>query len=164
MEKFDYGIIGGGPAGYTAGINLAKQGYTVVLFEKNKLGGTCLNKGCIPTKSILHSAEIYRNLKFISELTNDENFPQHFVLDYSKVIEKKDKIVEKVRKSLELAVKNSGVKTVYEEACIKDKNTITAAETDYEVKNIIVAAGSKPRDVKGLEFDGQFILLSLIHI
>ena len=120
MEKFDYGIIGGGPAGYTAGINLAKQGYTVVLFEKNKLGGTCLNKGCIPTKSILHSAEIYRNLKFISELTNDENFPQHFVLDYSKVIEKKDKIVEKVRKSLELAVKNSGVKTVYEEACIKD--------------------------------------------
>ena len=70
MEKFDYGIIGGGPAGYTAGINLAKQGYTVVLFEKNKLGGTCLNKGCIPTKSILHSAEIYRNLKFISELTN----------------------------------------------------------------------------------------------
>ena len=119
-----------------------------------------MNKGCIPTKSILHSAEIYRNLKFISELTNDENFPQHFVLDYSKVIEKKDKIVEKVRKSLELAVKNSGVKTVYEEACIKDKNTITAAETDYEVKNIIVAAGSKPRDVKGLEFDGQFILNS----
>lgn len=160
MEKFDYGIIGGGPAGYTAGINLAKQGYSVVLFEKNKLGGTCLNKGCIPTKSILHSAEIYTNLKFISELTNDGNFPQHFVLDYSKVIEKKDKIVEKVRKSLELAVKNSGVKTVYEEACIKDKNTITAAETDYEVKNIIVAAGSKPREIKGLEFDGQFILNS----
>lgn len=100
-----------------------------------------MNKGCIPTKSILHSAEIYRNLKFISELTNDENFPQHFVLDYSKVIEKKDKIVEKVRKSLELAVKNSGVKTVYEEACIKDKNTITAAETDYEVKILLLQQG-----------------------
>ena len=63
MEKFDYGIIGGGPAGYTAGMFLAKKGYSVVLFEKDCLGGTCLNRGCIPTKSFLHSSELYSKIK-----------------------------------------------------------------------------------------------------
>ena len=57
---FDYGIIGGGPAGYTTAMLLAKQGKSVVLFEKEYLGGTCLNRGCIPTKSIIHSSEIYK--------------------------------------------------------------------------------------------------------
>ena len=56
---FDFGIIGGGPAGYTVGMQLASQGKKVVLFEQEFLGGTCLNKGCIPTKSLLHSSEVY---------------------------------------------------------------------------------------------------------
>ena len=55
--EFDYGIIGGGPAGYTVAMLLAKKGFSVVLFEKDKLGGTCLNRGCIPTKSLLHSSD-----------------------------------------------------------------------------------------------------------
>ena len=59
---FDYGIVGGGPAGYTAAIMLAQQGKTVILFEKDKLGGTCLNKGCIPTKSLLHASEFFKSL------------------------------------------------------------------------------------------------------
>ena len=60
---FEYGIIGGGPAGYTAAIALAQKGHSVVLFEKEQLGGTCLNKGCIPTKSLLHSSEIYNQIQ-----------------------------------------------------------------------------------------------------
>ena len=66
--EFEYGIIGGGPAGYTVGIKLAQQGKSVVIFEKDKLGGTCLNKGCIPTKSLLHSSEVYRQVLKSSEL------------------------------------------------------------------------------------------------
>ena len=157
MEKFDYGIIGGGPAGYTAGMFLAKQGYSVVLFEKDYMGGVCLNKGCIPTKSILHSSEIYRNIM------NSENIGvsiSGIKFDYSKIIEKKNATVEKIRKSLELAVKNSGVKTIYAEACINDNNTIIANDEKYDVNHIILATGSKPREVKGLEFDGKFILNS----
>ena len=154
---FDYGIIGGGPAGYTAGMNLAKQGYSVVLFEKNKLGGTCLNQGCIPTKSFLHSAEVFSNLKKAAEIGADIEVRS---FDFAKIVEKKDKTVEKVRKSLELAVKSSGVKTIYAEACIEDDNTIIAANERYKVNNIIVAAGSKPREIKDLEFDGKFILNS----
>ncbi len=157
MEYYDYGIIGGGPAGYTAGMFLAKQGYNVILFEKDKLGGTCLNRGCIPTKSFLHSSELYSEIISASEIGVSYD---NLRFDFSKVIEKKDKTVERVRKSLELAVKNSGVKTIYAEACIKDKNTIIADNNMYSVDRIIVATGAKPKEINGLEFDGKFILNS----
>ena len=146
MEEFDYGIIGGGPAGYTAGMMFAKQGMSVVLFEKDKLGGTCLNRGCIPTKSFLHISNTFAQVKSASNLgINTENV----TLDFSKAVEKKNQTVEKIRKSLELAVKNSGVKTVYAEACVKDKNTIIAEGAEYKVKNLILATGSKPKEIKG---------------
>lgn len=154
---FEYGVIGGGPAGYTAAMNLAKQGHSVVLFEKDKLGGTCMNKGCIPTKSLLHSSEVFANLKKAEEFGITSDVSQ---FDFAKVAEKKDKTIEKIRKSLELAVKNSGVQTVYAQACIKDKNTIKTEEKEYTVGQIILAAGSKPKEIKGLEFDHKFILSS----
>lgn len=154
---FEYGVIGGGPAGYTAAMNLAKQGHSVVLFEKDKLGGTCMNKGCIPTKSLLHSSEVFANLKKAEEFGITSDISQ---FDFAKVAEKKDKTIEKIRKSLELAVKNSGVQTFYAEACIKDKNTIKTEEKEYTVGQIILAAGSKPKEIKGLEFDHKFILSS----
>ena len=154
---FEYGVIGGGPAGYTAAMNLAKQGHSVVLFEKDKLGGTCMNKGCIPTKSLLHSSEVFANLKKAEEFGITSDISQ---FDFAKVVEKKDKTIEKIRKSLELAVKNSGVQTVYAQACIKDKNTIKTEEKEYTVGQIILAAGSKPKEIKGLEFDHKFILSS----
>ncbi len=157
MERYEYGIIGGGPAGYTAGMCLAKNGHSVILFEKDKLGGTCLNRGCIPTKSFLHSSEIY------AQIMTSDKIGVHiddFSFDFSKVVEKKDTTVERVRKSLELAVKNSGVKTVYAKACIKDKNTILTESEEYKVDNIIIASGSKPKELSGLKFDGEFILSS----
>ena len=157
MERYEYGIIGGGPAGYTAGMCLAKNGHSVILFEKDKLGGTCLNRGCIPTKSFLHSSEIY------AQIMTSDKIGVHiddFSFDFSKVVEKKDTTVERVRKSLELAVKNSGVKTVYAKACIKDKNTILTESEEYKVDNIIIASGSKPKELPGLKFDGEFILSS----
>lgn len=153
---FDYGIIGGGPAGYTSAMALAQKGYKVVLFEKNQLGGTCLNRGCIPTKSLLHSSELYRQVLQSQELGLELEIKS---FDFSKIAEKRDKTVEKIRKSLELAVKNSGVKVVYAEAEIVNKNTIKA-DTEYSVGKLIVATGSKPRELKGLEFDGNFVLNS----
>lgn len=153
----NYGIIGGGPAGYTAGMNLAKQGHNVILFEKEKLGGTCLNKGCIPTKTLIHSSEVFANIKALNEFGIECDLTK---FNFSKVIEKKDNTMTKVRKSLELAVKNSGVKTIYAEASIKDKNTIVADGEVYLVDKIIYAAGSKPKEIAGLEFDHEFILSS----
>ena len=154
---FDYGIIGGGPAGYTTAISLSKQGKKVVLFEKDKIGGTCLNRGCIPTKSLLHSSELYKQILNAESIGFDiqiNNF------NFAKIAEKRDITIEKIRKSLELAVKNSSVEIVYSKADIKDNNTIIANNTEYTVKEIIIATGSKPRELKGLEFDGKFILNS----
>lgn len=162
-QQFDLGIIGGGPAGYTAAFQARSKGLSVVLFEKDKVGGVCLNRGCIPTKAILHSAELYEEMKSATELgITAENLS----FDYSKVVERKDKIVEKLRKSLELSLKNSGVVVVNTEAKIpshtmKDgENQVFANGEIYECKKIITATGSKPRDFDGLRFDHKFILSS----
>ena len=162
-QQFDLGIIGGGPAGYTAAFQARSKGLSVVLFEKDKVGGVCLNRGCIPTKAILHSAELYEEMKSATELgITAENLS----FDYSKVVERKDKIVEKLRKSLELSLKNSGVVVVNAEAKIpshtmKDgENQVFANEEIYECEKIITATGSKPRDFDGLRFDHKFILSS----
>lgn len=162
-QQFDLGIIGGGPAGYTAAFQARSKGLSVVLFEKDKVGGVCLNRGCIPTKAILHSAELYEEMKSATELgITAENIS----FDYSKVVERKDKIVEKLRKSLELSLKNSGVVVVNAEAKIPShtmkngENQVFANEEIYECKKIITATGSKPRDFDGLKFDHKFILSS----
>lgn len=162
-QQFDLGIIGGGPAGYTVAFQARSKGLSVVLFEKDKVGGVCLNRGCIPTKAILHSAELYEEMKSATELgITAENIS----FDYSKVVERKDKIVEKLRKSLELSLKNSGVVVVNAEAKIPShtmkngENQVFANEEIYECKKIITATGSKPRDFDGLRFDHKFILSS----
>ena len=162
-QQFDLGIIGGGPAGYTAAFQARSKGLSAVLFEKDKVGGVCLNRGCIPTKAILHSAELYEEMKSATELgITAENLS----FDYSKVVERKDKIVEKLRKSLELSLKNSGVVVVNAEAKIPShtmkngENQVFANGEIYECKKIITATGSKPRDFDGLRFDHKFILSS----
>lgn len=157
MTKFDLGIIGGGPAGYTAAFHARAKGMSVVLFEKDKIGGVCLNKGCIPTKAILHSAELYEEMKCAADLGIG---CEGISVDYEKVIERKDKIVEKLRKSLELSLKNSGVKTINAEAKIIDENTISANGEIFECEKIITATGSTPRGLKNLNFDHEFILSS----
>ncbi len=159
MSEFEYdlGIIGGGPAGYTAALHAGAESKKVVLFEKDFIGGVCLNKGCIPTKSILKSSEVYKqSLKALNFGVECENVK----LNYSKVIERKNNIVEKLRKGIELALKNAKVEVVNACAQIIDKNKIEAENQTYICKKIICATGSSPKIVKGLEFDHKFLLSS----
>ena len=118
--NFDYGIVGSGPAGYTAALYAASTGKKVVLFEKNYAGGVCLNKGCIPTKTLLHSAEIYETNKTCSEMginITENSF------DFTKVAERKHSVIEKLRNGLERSFKAAGVNFINAEAQIIDKNT-----------------------------------------
>lgn len=156
-EKFDLGIIGGGPAGYTAALHAASLGQKVVLFEKEQIGGVCLNKGCIPTKSIMHSSEVFQTVVKAQDYGISTG---EVLLDFSKVQEKKEKTILQLRKGIELALKNAKVKTVTTEAEIVDKNVIKANGEIFECAKIICAVGATPKIVKGLEFDHEFILSS----
>lgn len=156
-NTYDLGIIGGGPAGYTAALHAKASGLSVVMFEKDKVGGVCLNRGCIPTKAILHSAEVYEELKCSSDIgINCEGLS----VDFAKVVERKERTVEKLRKSLELTLKNAGVVTVIARAEVAGENKIKANGELYECSKIIVATGSSPRALKGIEFDNEFVLSS----
>lgn len=160
MEEFDFdlGIVGAGPGGYTAALHAAKNGKSVVLFEKDEIGGICLNKGCIPTKSILHSSEVYAQALNCADLGISVG---EVKLDYSKVQERKTQVIEKLRKGIELALKNAKVKVIKEEAKIKNSTQILTKDGNiFNCKEIICATGSSPRIIKGLEFDGEFILSS----
>lgn len=157
MEAFDIGIIGGGPAGYTTALYYAKQGKTVVLFEKDYVGGTCLNKGCIPTKAFLHIADLYSELKDADKLgVNFENLN----IDFDKIKEYKNNVIAKLRRGLELTLKNAGVKVVYCCAEMVTENKIKTETDEYTCSEIIIATGSKPKEIKGLEYDHKFILSS----
>lgn len=156
-NTYDLGIIGGGPAGYTAALHAKASGLSVVMFEKDKVGGVCLNRGCIPTKAILHSAEVYEELKCSSDIgINCDGLS----VDFAKVVERKERTVEKLRKSLELTLKNAGVVTVIARAEVAGQNKIKANGELYECSKIIVATGSSPRALKGIEFDNEFVLSS----
>ena len=158
MEKiYDLGIIGGGPAGYSAAIRAAQKGLSVVLFEKDSMGGVCLNRGCIPTKTVLHCTDFYKSLKksdkfgiTISEIT----------YDYEKIFNRKNDIVLKIQKSLTKLVQSFGVEIICSEAKLVAQDKIESNGNIYQCKNIVLATGSKPANIKGLESDGEFILNS----
>lgn len=154
---YDLGIIGGGPAGYTAALHAGAKGQKVILFEKDKVGGTCLNRGCIPTKAILHSAELYE------EITNSESlgiYADNVTFDFAKVMEHKNIVVEKLRKGLELSLKNRKVEVLNTEAKLLSEHKIEADGKIFECKKIIIATGSEPKNFNGMERDGIFVLNS----
>lgn len=147
---FDIGIIGAGPAGYTAAIRASQMGLSVVLFEKDYIGGTCLNRGCIPTKTILHSAKLYK------ELLNCAKFgieAENIKFDFSKVQQRQKLVAEKIRKSLTGLINGYGITIVEEKAEIESEHVIKTQSNSYDVKNIIIASGSKPNIIK---FNGNY--------
>lgn len=143
--KYDVAIIGGGPAGYTAAEKAAKGGLSTVLFEKNALGGVCLNEGCVPTKTLLYSAKAYDQIKHASKYAVSAENPS---FDYSKIIARKNKVVKKLTAGIRMKMKESGVEVITGEAMIQGKTDegnilIQCAEQVYEAKNLLVCTGSE---------------------
>jgi dihydrolipoamide dehydrogenase len=157
MTIYDYGIIGGGPAGYSAAIYAVKEGKSVILFEKDKIGGTCLNRGCIPTKTFLHWADLYSDFK--SGVKKELFRASELGFDFEKIADEKARVCDSLRKSLELVLKTMKITVINSEANIENGKILANNET-YECKEVIVATGAKPRELQGLEFDGEFILSS----
>lgn len=153
---YDIGIIGAGPAGYSAAIRASQYGLKVVLFEKQDIGGTCLNRGCIPTKAMLHSTEVYSTVKTASKCGI---IAENISYDYSKIFNRKSDIVQKIKKSLTQLILSYGVEIVNSEAQIVNTTIIESNNQQFECKNIIIATGSAPNklNIEG-NYDKGFIL------
>ena len=138
--KYQVIIIGGGPAGYTAAEAAGKGGLSVLLIEKNSLGGVCLNEGCIPTKTLLYSAKTYDSAKHASKYA--VNIPE-VSFDLPKIIARKSKVVRKLVLGVKAKLTANNVTIVSGEAQIIDKNTVRCGEEIYEGENLILCTGSE---------------------
>ena len=169
MEMFDLGIIGGGPGGYVAAERAAAAGLSVILFEKNSLGGVCLNEGCIPTKTLLYSAKLYDNARHSDKYGVTTEGAS---LDYAKVLKRKEKTIRKLVGGVKLAMKNGNVIVVNATATIKGANpdgtlaitvpseeNVQAAVQEYTVKDLLICTGSEAfvPPIKGLKEAGDII-------
>lgn len=155
MNNFDIAVIGGGPGGYVAADQAAQHGKRVVLFEERDLGGTCLNRGCIPTKALLKSAEAYRSA------TNSANLgvnAAQVTFDFTAAHEHKAHVVSALREGVGTLMKKSGVHVVAAHATITGANTIEAAGVTYTAANTIVATGSAPATppIEGIGLPGVY--------
>jgi dihydrolipoamide dehydrogenase len=158
--KFDYDvvIIGGGPGGYVAAIRASQLGLKAAVIEKEKVGGVCLNVGCIPSKALIHQAERYQSLVEIEELgvvVDRSGF------DYKYVFNKSRKAAEALSKGVNFLLKKNKVDLIQSRATITGKNEVSLPNGEKVTgKNIIIATGSKSKEIPGFRFDEKFVLSS----
>ena len=153
---FDLVVLGGGSGGYAAALRAAELDMSVVLIEKDKLGGTCLHRGCIPTKALLHSAEVADSAK------ESENFGVKATfegIDIEAVHQYKDKVISGLHKGLSGLIKSRKITVVEGEGKLTGKDEVTVDGKVYKGKNILLATGSKPKTL-GLEIDGEKVMTS----
>lgn len=165
----DVAILGGGTGGYVAAIRAAQLGKEVVIIERDKLGGTCLHRGCIPSKSLLRSAEVYATVKE-SESYGVETSGAKLL--FPKVQERKEQVVEQLHKGVQYLMRKNKIKVLHGTGRVigpsifSPKSGAIAVELeDGEMETVvpahlIIATGSRPRHIPGLEPDGRFILTS----
>jgi dihydrolipoamide dehydrogenase len=160
---YDLVIIGSGPGGYSAAVRAGQYGLKTALIEKDsKLGGTCLHVGCIPTKALLHTAEVWQHFVHSRDEGIECENPR---LNYPRVIERKDKIVAKHAKGIEFLMRKNKVDWLKGYGAVKGRGQVELRETGsvrtLETKNVLLATGSEARMLPGLEPDAQSILTNV---
>jgi dihydrolipoamide dehydrogenase len=151
-------VLGAGPGGYVAAIRSAQLGLSVAVVEREHLGGICLNWGCIPTKAMLKSAEIFESLNMASDfgITAD-----NVSFDLKKIVNRSKKIASQLSAGVKHLLSKNNVKVIDGFGVLKDKNTITIEKNgnkkDISTDNVVVATGARAREIEGLESDGNLI-------
>ncbi|WP_028278987.1 dihydrolipoyl dehydrogenase [Arthrobacter sp. H5] len=153
-QEFDILVLGGGSGGYAAALRAVQLGFTVGLIEKGKLGGTCLHNGCIPTKALLHSAEVADSARSAEKYGIKATFDS---IDMTAVNAYKDGIIAGKFKGLTGLIKSKGITVIDGLGKLTGKNTIEVDGTTYTGKNIVLATGSYSRSLPGLEIGGKVI-------
>lgn len=158
MAGYDVAIIGGGPGGYVAAIRAAQLGLSVVLFEKERVGGLCLNWGCIPSKAVLKNADVVNYVREGAAWGLRNAGAVSF--DFGAAIDRSREVVEKIVSGVEGLLKDNGVTVVSAGASLKGTRTVSAGGNDYEAKHIILATGASTRMLPGVQPDGRVVLTS----
>jgi dihydrolipoamide dehydrogenase len=156
-EQFDVAILGGGSGGYVAAIRAAQLGMKVTVIEQDKVGGTCLHRGCIPTKALLQSAAL------LDQLATAQNFGIAAIgvqFDYSVAAKRRDQVVNQLFHGVEFLLKKNKVTTIAGRGVLESAGKIAVGDQVVEAKHIIIATGSRARNLPGLEPDGSHILTS----
>src|SRR5690242_5161519 len=156
-DDFDLVILGAGSGGYACALRAAELGLSVALVEKEKLGGTCLHVGCIPTKALLHAAEV------ADAAREAEQFGVKATLDgidMAGVHAYKDGVVERLFKGLTGLIKGRGITVIEGEGRMAGPRQVTVGDTTYAGKHLVLASGSYSRSLPGLEIDGRRVLTS----
>ena len=153
-HNFDVVILGGGSGGYAAALRSAQLGKSVALIEKDKLGGTCLHRGCIPTKALLHSAEVAEVVKDSAHYGINSQFGS---IDMTAVNAYRDGIVDRLFKGLTGLVNSKNITVVAGEGRMVGPKSISVGADTYTGNNLVLASGSYSRSLPGLEIGGRVI-------
>ena len=159
-EPYDLVIIGGGPGGYVGAIRAAQMGLRTALIERDKVGGTCLHYGCIPTKAMLHTAEVLDHLRGARDLGIVVPEPS---LDLPAVHARKDRVVDKLHKGVQFLMRKNKIDVFQGEARFLTAGEVAVAladgsETGIQGRHFLIATGSAPRSVANITIDNNRIL------
>jgi dihydrolipoamide dehydrogenase len=157
MSNFDLLILGGGSGGYAAALRGAQLGLSVGLIEQDKVGGTCLHKGCIPTKALLHAGEIADNTREAAQFGVNATLNS---IDMTGVNTYKDGVIAGLYKGLQGLIKSRNVTFIEGTGRLVNQNTIDVNGVSYTGKNIVLATGSYARTIPGLDIDGVRVITS----
>ena len=157
VSNFDLVVLGGGSGGYAAALRGAQLGLSVALIEADKLGGTCLHRGCIPTKALLHAGEIADGAREASHFGVNATFNS---IDMAGVNSYKDGVITKLHKGLQGLVKSRNITFIEGHGKLVAKDTIEVNGARYTGKNILLATGSYARTLPGLDIDGKRVITS----
>ena len=157
---YDVIVIGSGPGGYPAAIRASQLGLKVAIIEKESLGGVCLNWGCIPTKALLKSAQVYEYLKHSADYGVTATGVAH---DFGKVISRSRGVADKMSKGVQFLMKKNKIDVIMGYGKIKAKGQVDVTSTEgttttYDCKHIIIATGARARALPNLPVDGQKII------
>jgi dihydrolipoamide dehydrogenase len=156
--SFDVIVVGGGPGGYVCAIRAAQLGLKTAVVERDRLGGICLNWGCIPTKALLRSSEIWHLMHRLGEFGFSAD---NFKFDIKKIVERSRKVSEQLSNGVGFLMKKHKITVIPGEAKLAGKGKLSVTKdgkaTEYAAKNIVLATGARARTLPGLEPDGKLI-------
>ena len=155
--SYDLVILGGGSGGYACALRASQLGLSVVLIEADKVGGTCLHRGCIPTKALLHAGEVADSTRHSSEFGINATFNG---IDMAGVNSYKDGVISRLYKGLSGLIKSRNVTYVEGYGKLISANTVEVNGTQYTGKNVVLATGSYAKTLPGLDVDGKRVITS----